>query len=93
MAQVRPAADIDYLLDYLLRHWSSIPQVEQEWPTWDPIDQEVFHLEWAVKEDRLAQLEQYLKAGALTPLQLARFEDLGHLIAQNRPILERLLNQ
>ena len=93
MARVRSAADIDYLLDYLLRHWSSIPQVEQEWPTWDPIDQEVFHLEWAIKEDRLAQLGQYLEAGALTPPQLARFEDLKRLIAQNRSVLERLLTE
>jgi len=94
MAQVTQdiSATIDYLLDYLTSIWQDIPWVAQEWPGWDWTDKEVFTVEWGLKEERLDELEGYAARDRLTPPQRERYEALGRLVAENRPMLERLLN-
>jgi hypothetical protein len=51
----------------------------------------VFALEWTVKDERLAQLQERASQGELTAAQRTRYETLLKLVARNRPLLERLL--
>lgn len=84
-------SQIERLLTYLERAWDAVPETAQEWPSWDPLEQEVFHLEWAVKEDNLDRLCEYERQGQIDPRQLSRLQELRLHIAQNRPLLERML--
>ena len=95
MAQVTQdiEADVNWLLGYLDRRWRAIPKVAEEWDTWDPIDQEVFVLEWAIPRSHLVQLEEYVARGQLSPTQRTRYKALQLLMADNRPVLEQLLNE
>lgn len=95
MAQVAQdlKTTIDYLLDYLTPKWRDIPWVAQEWPNWDWTAKEVFTVEWGLKEQRLEELTDYAERGLLTPTQQKRYEALRRLVAENRPMLERLLNE
>ena len=92
MAQVRNPAyqDIEQLLDLLLWQWQRLPEVEAEIDHWDLLDQLNFIEEWPLEEERLRRLEEYVAKGALTSKQLAGYEELKRLIAQNRPIIRRL---
>ncbi|MGH2369437.1 MAG: hypothetical protein ACRDI2_14695 [Chloroflexota bacterium] len=96
MAQVAHtdvAADVDDLLAYLTRHWRAIPDIARDWPTWDPVDQDVFDLEWTIKEERLAHLQQHAARGQLTAAQHAQYDALLKLVAANRPLLQQLLKR
>jgi hypothetical protein len=82
--------DIERLLDRLTYEWGRLPEVEAEIDQWDQIDQIVFIEEWPLEEDWLARLERYVAGGAVTAKQLAEYEKLKAIVAQNRPIIERL---
>ena len=81
---------IDRVLDRLLFRWRRLPEVEAEIDQWDLVDQLDFVEEWPTEENRLADLERLVAQGALTPNQLARYEELQRVIEQNRPIIRRL---
>jgi hypothetical protein len=81
---------IDLMLDILEEQWGRLPEVEAEIDSWDLLDQLTFIETWPLEEERLKRIEQYRAEGALTEAQLARYENLKHLIAQNRPIIRRL---
>ena len=96
MAQVAQRAKLrewieDYL-DYLFREWESIPALAAEWEEWDENSKLTFVIDWGVPEDRLGQLRQWAEKDLLTPAQRARYEELLWLVAQHRPVLERLLH-
>jgi predicted NUDIX family NTP pyrophosphohydrolase len=83
---------IDYHLDYLLREWWSLPAIAAEWDTWEDLDQLVFVLEWPIREDRLHQLQEWVRVGLLTPTQQSRYRELLNLMSKYRPMLDRLLS-
>jgi hypothetical protein len=91
VAQTHRETDTDYLLEYLTKHWRSLADVVRQWRDGDPTDQDVFGLEWTVKEERLAQLQERAGRGELTAVQRARYDALLKLVAQSRPLLDRLL--
>jgi hypothetical protein len=92
MAQV--AGSVSQRIDLLLRHasdtWARLPAIEAEIGGWDLLDRIDFVEEWPLEEQKLEELERYAAAGALTPRQRARYEDLQHLVERNRPIIQRL---
>jgi hypothetical protein len=91
MAQVKPVpGSTDWQLDWSLWQWGRLPEVEAEIDQWDQLDQIHFIEEWPLEEERLLQLEQDAVNGHLTPEQLRRYEQLQCLVAQNRPIIQRL---
>lgn len=93
MAQVTKtiAAQIDDSLDYLTEEWQAIPRVAREWTHWSPYQRLDFVLEWPIREDRLAEIEEYAERGQLTPDQRSRRDVLRQVVAENRAVLEQLL--
>ena len=92
MAQVTELVHrrIQELLDLLTWQWQRLPEVEAEIDRWDLLDQLNFIEEWPLEEERLKRLEEYLIDGALTQEQLAQYEHLKGIMAQNQPIIRRL---
>jgi hypothetical protein len=89
-----PHPDIDYYLDYQFSKWDSVPEYAEWWPSMEPVDREVFHLEWAgITESRLQDLQQWAEQGSFTAEQQARYERLLALVAERRPTIERLLSE
>lgn len=84
-------ARIDYLLDYLLARWDELPDIANEWDSWDAVAREVFDLEWSLKEERLEELDRLASSLQLTASQTARYSHLKELVARNRPMLSTLL--
>jgi hypothetical protein len=93
MAQVAPEVQqhIDLLLSLAIERWAGLPEDELTIDQWDPVDQSIFGAEWPLEEQRLDMLQRYVAEGALTPAQLERYRELQRLVAQNRPVLDRLL--
>ncbi len=93
MAQVSddPRTRAERLLGYLEAAWGAIPETAREWHDWDPLDREVFHLEWVVKEDALKCLREFEVEDQLDPVQVSRFQALLQMITRNRAVLERML--
>ncbi len=85
--------DVDYLLDYLIRHWHEVPNVAQEWKTWDIVDKEVFQLEWGLKDERLAMLITYVADVPLSVEQASRYKLLLKAVEENRRLLECLFDE
>jgi hypothetical protein len=82
--------DIGRMLGIACTAWESLPEVEAEIDGWDLLQQIDFVEEWTLEEERLKWLERYRADGLLTTNQVARHDDLKRLVAQNRPIIERL---
>lgn len=81
---------IDHLLDTLEREWGRLPRIEAEITDWDYADQIDFLEEWPIQEDNLADLKERAEQRQLTQDQLERYEALQIIVADNRPIIERL---
>jgi hypothetical protein len=92
MARVTAATqqDIERMLHIACTAWESLPELEAEIDGWDLLQQIDFVEEWTLEEERLKWLERYRADGLLTTNQVARYNDLKRLVAQNRPINERL---
>jgi hypothetical protein len=92
MAQVAPQTQrhIDLLLGMAIERWSGLPETERTIDQWDPVDQNIFLAEWPLEEQRLEMLRAYVTSGAMTPAQLERYHELQRLVAQNRPVVDRL---
>lgn len=84
---------VDHLLFVGKAQWEWLAEVEAKFEDWDPDDQEAFVLEWAIEEERLEDLEEYHRRGAMTEEQTTRYEELKKLVARNRPIIERLADR
>jgi hypothetical protein len=95
MAQVARDVHLDERIDgylaYLLKRWQGIPRLTVEWADWDEDSRVVFDLNWAVAEDRLAQLGSWDARGHLTSDQQARFRKLQAIVAEYRLTLDRML--
>ena len=93
MAQVSPATrtDVDHLLERAASAWDGLLEVDREIDTWDWIDQIVYLEEWQIQEDRLSRLAEHARAGDFDDEQARRYRALQQLVAERRPILERLL--
>jgi hypothetical protein len=93
MAQVGQAthADIDHLLERASAAWDGLAEVEQEIDSWDLIDQIVYIEEWPIQEDRLRRLAEQARLGGFTEAQCLRYQALLRLVAERRPMIERLL--
>jgi hypothetical protein len=85
------ASWIDRSLDYLMAQWEAIPEVAQEWDSWDELDRLDFVLEWPLRVDRLKQLRQWDAEGLLSPGQRGRLQELDRLMPQHQATLDRLL--
>jgi hypothetical protein len=94
MAQVAPEVrqHFDLLLGLAIERWAGLPEDERTIDQWDPVDQSLFGAEWPLEEQRLDMLKCYVAEGVLTPAQLERYHDLERLVAQNRPIVDRMLS-
>ena len=84
---------IDPYLDYLFAEWEQIPELAEEWADWDEPSRLLFVLEWPIKEDRLAQLQEWASMNMLSPEQMTRYRELQDLVRTYRPILEPLLSE
>lgn len=91
MVKLTTTNDVDWLLDYLIRCWNSIPETAAEWDSWEPLEREVFHLEWAVPRSHLDRLEQCVTTGELTPEQCHRYDALRQIIHRYTPVLNDML--
>ena len=93
MAQVVPdvKTEVNWLLAYLDKKWRDVPEIARTWETWDPIDQEVFVLEWAIPRSHLLRLQEHVARGQLSPAQQARYEDLQRLMQEHGSTLGRLM--
>lgn len=84
-AITRSPQAIDDRLAYLLEEWEGLGHVERHWAAMDPVEREVFHLEWAgVIEPRLRDLSEWAAAGELSMEQLAKFARLLGLVREHR---------
>lgn len=83
--------EIDDYIEYLLRGWEDVPAIAAEWNDLEELDRLDFVLEWPIKTDRLNMLNEWARAGAMTPAQCVRFEGLLGVVAQHRATLEALL--
>jgi len=68
-----------------------LPEIAAEWHEWSDLAQLNFVVEWPIKEERLAQLREWVRQDELTPPQLDRYRQLLDLMDRYRPILDRLL--
>jgi len=84
---------IDGFLAYLIREWEATPALAEEWPEWSSSDRDAFALDWPVKEDRLMQLGALARDGRLSPEQVRRFRHVSELVAEHRPLLDRLFQE
>jgi hypothetical protein len=84
-------ARIDVFLAYCLREWGAVPEIAEEWETWNDSDRLEFALEWPIREDRLKQLGGWAKQGLLTTAQRHRYDHLTAVVATHRPLLQQLL--
>lgn len=93
MADVKTTAhvEIDKLLDLLNEAWAEMPSIAADIEGWDPSERVDFLEEWALEEERLADVERYAARGALSDHQRARYDALCQQIAQLRPTLDALL--
>ncbi len=82
---------ITRFLEYLIREWQNLPNVAQQWNTWEEDERLDFVLEWPLRTDRLQEIETYDKQGLLTPAQSERYKTLQSLIAAYSPLLKQLL--
>jgi hypothetical protein len=82
---------IDDYLDYLLKTWKDVPLEAEDWEAWDDFTRLEYELDWGVPNDRLAQLRAWVKESILTPSQQGLYNDLEALIAENQPLLDRML--
>ena len=81
----------DYLIDYLARAWSNIPDIERNWSMLDAVEKEVFQHEWVgITEVRLEQLVDLSRRESLTEEQRSRFEQVMEVVAQHRPVVDYL---
>ena len=87
--QLRP--DVDYHIDYQLAAWNSVREYAAWWPDLDPLDKEVFQLEWTgITESRLRELQRWAERGYLSPEQQGRYRQLVDLVEDVRPVLDKL---
>jgi hypothetical protein len=68
-----------------------VPALAGEWPGWDEESRLSFAMDWPLREDALARLEEWDRRGLLNEEQRGRLAALRTLVAQHRPILARLL--
>ena len=85
----RRRESIDLSLGIALEVWRSLPDVEREIDSWEQDDAVEFLVTWGIQEDRLRYLDDL--TGEMTDEQLACYEELKAVVAENRPIIERLL--
>lgn len=86
----RVTSQVDADLQYLWMAWRSVDQEIEIWSQMEPIDREVFHLEWTgIVEGRLKRLQAH--AEELTPDQRRQYDRLLALVAQKRSLLETML--
>ena len=93
MAQVTHEiiARVDSHLDYLVGEWEDVPNVAEEWETWDAVERVHYRIDWPVAEERLRDLQGYVEQGLLTPTQQERYAQLLDMVARYRPLLDRLM--
>lgn len=82
---------VEMRLKNSLGAWRSLPEVEREIDEWDQLDAADFLSSWPIQEIQLRQLEEDARSGEMVDEQLGRYEELKVLVAENRPIIERLL--
>ena len=84
-------ANADYLLGYLAEQWRGLSKIADEWDRWDEADRLDFVLDWPSRPSLLDLLRSYAEAGVLTVEQRACHEQLERLVAQQEPLLDRLM--
>jgi hypothetical protein len=83
---------IDRSLNYLFDQWAGVPWWAEMWPEMDGVQREVFHLEWCgITEQRWSEMQRWAEQDLLTPEQRDRYASLSHLVAEQRPLLQSLL--
>lgn len=68
----------------------SLPKLEKLWPGQSAANRYVFHAEWHNLMGALENLEDAYRAGAMTPEQERRYQELKALLEESVPILKRL---
>ena len=82
---------VDRELDRAERSWTRLPTVAEEIDSW-PEDAALDLLnEWSLEDDNLLVLKQRAARAELTPEQQDRYRRVVEIVAQNRPIIARLL--
>lgn len=88
-AEIARRADID--LDALRRFINDLPGLDEEWDSLDDYNQAVLMMEWShLMGEYLTELDQYARAGQLTPGQAARLTGLKHDLRGLLPLITKL---
>ena len=92
MAQVDRATreDVEHLLARASAAWESLPDVQRDFVQWDLVDQLAFIEEWPLEEERLERLATLARVDIFSDSQRARYARLLRVVADTRPIVERL---
>ncbi|HLH26572.1 MAG TPA: hypothetical protein VK066_28965 [Chloroflexota bacterium] len=84
---------MESFLTYLLAEWRAIPELAQEWAEWSEAERLDYASDWAIREDRLLEVTAAAQQGRLTPGQQQRYVQVQRLVAQHRPLLDRLFHE
>lgn len=82
---------IDHELGRAEQSWARLPAVAEAIESWPEDEALDFLNEWSLEEDNLLVLKQRAAHGELTPTQQDRYRRVVEIVAQNRPIIVRLL--
>lgn len=93
VTQVTPEirASIDWYLDGLARKWGEALDTMRDWESLDPLDQDVFDVEWPLTLDYLDRLREYRRQSLFSPRQERRFQELKKSLYDHESELEVIL--
>lgn len=82
MAGSAAPADIERSLDWPIGQWTGLADWERDLPALDPVEREVFHLEWGgIAQPRLAGMNALAAKDVLSPEQCTK---LGRVLEMER---------
>jgi hypothetical protein len=82
---------IERSLSALLAEIEDLPNVSAEWHAWPDGERASFSLSWDhLMADYLTELDEYARAGAMTPEQERRYRDLLCKLKEALPLIQRL---
>lgn len=89
MATALKTPSVDTVLNLLTDKWNDVDATAEIWGQLEPIDHEVFELEWSgIVDGLMKQMKE--RISEMTPTQKRRYDELLALVAQKQPTLKKL---
>lgn len=87
---VNASERIDSVLDTLFLQWNGLDAIAATWDQYEPLDREVFHLEWSgITGSLMTEIEK--QESELNAAQKQRWQELLELVNAKQPMLRRML--